>query len=188
MTHCAVLNGAALFHTAKCCTNTVRLALMPPFTPWGIERLTDEPTVGFVRHPLDRFVSCWANTVMVPEREHLATRHRMTGERIPGVVGGMSADAFSEVVAAHPLANRHWIPQSQWLRFRDCMPDHLVPYEDLYPEWEALRWRFDWPRFPKERLNRSDRVSWQETLSDASIDRLAGVYRDDFESFGYPVP
>lgn len=145
--------------------------------------------IGLVRHPIDRFVSCYSDTTR-PHRIFLIETNRYTHAPIPGTYAGMPIEALADVVERYPCANAHWVPQARWLSWRGSLPDHVVRYETLYDDWAGLRHRYpELPPFPAERLNASPRGRWEIVVPPGALrEQLVRVYREDFEVFGYPIP
>ena len=182
----ATLNGTALFHTGKCCTNTVARLLCPPFVRIPVENLTDHIRVGLVRHPLDRLVSCWADTTR-PHRVFLIEMSRKHRIPIEGTYANMPFDEFAEVVMKQPGMNAHWIPQAWWLNV-GRLPDHIIHFENIREEWAPFVEQYGWPEFPEQKLNASEHAHWTEVIPEHLLPRLVNTYADDFDTFGYERP
>lgn len=92
-------------------------------------------SVGFCRHPLDRFRSCWQDKV--------ATVGRVRDSLLSlGCRVGMSLDEFSELVAgvADQALDRHLLPQYyKFFSGGALRVERLFRYETLTEDWEAFR-------------------------------------------------
>lgn len=151
----------------------------------SIDVPSDYLAVGFCRHPLDRFRSCW--------QDKIATADCVEG-KLAAIGGrpGMGLDEFAALVAEaddHDL-DRHLIPQ-HYRFFSDgaLRVQELFRYEDLPSAWAAFgdqvrahcgRDLADLPR-----LHISKPASWE--WSEHSRRMVAQRYARDLSMLGYEV-
>lgn len=177
-----VFGKLALILTAKVCTHSIH-SLRPRRR--AVQSIANYTTAGMVRHPFDRFVSCWAD-MRRPHRVHLVTRNRLNGRPVKGMRAGLSIDEFAEVVARQPQQNRHFIPQHVWLHVGGRLPDHVIRYEHLREDWQLMQQMFpELPDLPTERHNVCEHGPWEEEMTPAACEILRPVYQKDFEIFDY---
>lgn len=125
----------------------------------------------FIRHPLDRLVSCWADKVQRRKPGGSANFERL------GCVIGMPFADFVGHMADRIYEDPHTRPQVEFL----CDRMHFLGcYERLADDWSALRLAFEWlPELAQ--CNESPRHSDFETYYD-DLDLRAfaeSLYADD---------
>lgn len=135
---------------------------------------------GFVRHPLDRLVSAWADKT---------SEDNSTGRlRDLGFYEGMPFGEF--VYHAHEddryEEDLHLQPQSRyiWHQRRFCF-DFVGRFERLEEDWNWLSMIFKLPALPIE--NKSNRTPWQDYYDRETIDLAYKMYGCDLDMFGYGI-
>lgn len=127
-----------------------------------------------VRNPYDRIVSHYS--AKYPEN------HRISQFKTAGFLEG-----FSQY--AHRMADRRPFLKSQWSRLAiggNLATQRLLRFENLAEEWPKFAEEFGLPiELPKINANEGRR-SWQEFYTEELDDIIYGIYRLDFERFGYP--
>lgn len=144
---------------------------------------SDYLSVGFCRHPVDRFVSCWRDKIATVDvcRTELAAI---------GCRPGMSLDDFAGLVAETEDCDldKHLIPQGRKF-FSDgaLRVQELFRYEELSTAWDSFRLqvRAHCGRYLAElpRLNASKPVAVQ--WSEHSRQLIRERYKHDLVSLGY---
>lgn len=137
----------------------------------------------FVRHPLDRLVSCWADMIrQAPPDDTLTINPYLR------VWLGAPFGEFARQALARPpyQMNMHFRPQCMQLfsRHGQFLVDHVYQFEKLQEGWGELQRRFDGlPDLSHER--KSEHEPWQSYYDDELRQLAARVYRQDLEAFGY---
>lgn len=127
-------------------------------------------TVGVVRHPFDRLVSCYHNKIIGDGVSRIPWR-------------GISWDEFKSRVIATPdtQADHHF--RSQYCGFvsnGQMQCEHVFRFEDLPQAWDEIRAIVgDLPDLPHK--NSTDHPDWREY----DCSGLAERYADDFHWFNY---
>lgn len=153
-------------------------------------RLRDEGylTIGSIRHPVERLISCWSDKVA---GEHYYTEFTVFDEFYPG----MPFEEFALAVAAIPDedAEPHFRSMSYDLTSNgEIIPELLIEQATLSRDWNQVRARIAWRTDPHIWLpdlghaNRSSRGDRLESLAPATLRLLRERYADDFTTFGYP--
>lgn len=136
------------------------------------EALKRGPVYAFVRHPLDRLVSCWADRIngWPPSRPMLAL----------GYVAGEPFAAFvRRVQQIGAMQNVHTAPQTAFIE--TGVRWHQI--EDAKAAWPVVMRETGLP--PLEHCNRSERSDWRQHFDAETLAIAQDIYRDDFEAFGY---
>ena len=137
--------------------------------------------IAFVRHPLDRIVSCYKDKVV--RRTHQAF------ERI-GINHGISFEAFINIIKDIPddKADQHFRSQYHDLYYNDnLIPDYVGKFETLNADWKKVqklvsdRCNTELPDLPH--VNKTPVMDIDIPLYLA--DRIKRRYANDYEAFGY---
>lgn len=135
----------------------------------------------FVRHPLDRFVSAWNDKVV--EHNHLGFE--------PDVLARMQhLEAFAEWVGTRDLTDVTTCDQHLALQTRAVdltQVDHLGRMESFGDDFAVVCRRLGLPESEVERRNATSAVPSAQ-VSDEVRERVADLYRLDFQVLGYPTP
>lgn len=136
-----------------------------------------------VRHPVERLVSAWHNKLSRPE--YRAGVIAALGESDDRPV---SLEEFVDHVAAQPDPERdpHWRSQTGLLFPKLIAYDHVLRLETLDDDWKKLAAACGLPaRLPRLNARRTSRP--EAPPSEAMRRRIAGIYPEDMENFGYDV-
>jgi chondroitin 4-sulfotransferase 11 len=154
------------------------------FTPLALLRDNDYYRFGFVRNPLDRLLSCYAQKIVYYEKQlgmkPLLWRYGKTFHK------DMSFAEFVEAVAKIPdrVSDIHFRSQHTFLYHRKkLMVDFVGHFEQLEQDWGLLREKFGLPALPHQ--NRSQHVDYREAYTPELARLAARRYRKDIELFGY---
>lgn len=134
---------------------------------------------GFVRHPLDRFVSAWRDRVL--ERNYFRFETDQW-ERMRTI------EAFAEWVGALDLGDvasvdQHLVLQSRAIDLGQV--DQVGRLETFAEDFAAVCRRLSIPEVVGESRNRA--AAEPPEVSDELRDRVQDLYRLDFQVLGYPV-
>lgn len=139
---------------------------------------------GFVRNPLDRLYSCYAQKIVLYGRmKNLPTLFWRYGGTFHA---DMSFADFVEAVAGIPdrIADIHFRSQRRFLYHRGAPTvDFIGRFENLEEDWEQIRRRFDLPELPH--YNRSPHRSYMDAYTPELARMAARRYEKDIELFGY---
>ena len=110
----------------------------------------------FLRHPVERTRSCWADKHRLARTDRDARRWFI--DPWYGLCAGMGFDAFCRWLetpfGSDAFADRHWLSQHRQLRDGDGrLPEFLGRYERLDADWRALCDRLGLPLRALPRLN-----------------------------------
>lgn len=139
---------------------------------------------GFVRNPLDRLYSCYAQKIVFYGR-----MRNMPIEfwRYGGVFHrDMTFADFVEAVVNIPdrFADQHFRSQHTFLYHKGAKTvDFIGRFENLDQDWKALRQRFDLPELGHE--NRSPHPHYSKTYTPELARAAAERYSRDIALFGY---
>jgi hypothetical protein len=154
------------------------------FTPLALLKDNDYYRFGFVRNPLDRLLSCYAQKIVYYEKQlgmrPLLWRYGKTFNK------DMSFAEFVVAVADIPdrISDIHFRSQHTFLYHRGkLMVDFVGHFEQLNKDWDFLRERFDLPELPHQ--NRSQHVDYREAYTPELARIAAKRYKKDIELFGY---
>ena len=146
---------------------------------YPVESFDDYYKFAFVRHPLDRFVSAWQNKVVSFnyfrfEPDVLARMQRL--------------EAFAEWTAGRDLSDVGTVDQHLVLQTRAVdltQIDHLGRLESFADDFAVVCRRLGLPYLgTQERRNESTHPGRPE-VSDEVRERIAELYRLDFQVLGY---
>ncbi len=147
-------------------------------------RRTDYYRFGFVRDPLDRLASCYAQKIVLYGRlMKLPSEFWRYGDWFRP---DMSFDEFVRRVAVIPdhIADMHFRSQHRFLCHRGrSATDFVGRFERLITDWRTLQERFDLPDLSHE--NPSPRGRSPALYSKPLAVLAAERYREDVERFGY---
>lgn len=139
---------------------------------------------GFVRNPLDRLYSCYAQKVVLYGRlKHMPMQFWRYGDVFHP---GMSFEEFVRAVAGIPdrVADIHFRSQHRFLYHRgEPTVDFIGRFETLERDWQRVRQRFGLPELVH--YNRSPHRSYREAYTPALARAAAERYREDIRLFGY---
>lgn len=136
------------------------------------EALKRGPVYAFVRHPLDRLVSCWADRIAgdKPSEPMMALGY-VPGETFAAFVRGL------QQIGA--MQNVHTAPQTAFVE--RGVRWHQI--EDAKAAWPVVMRETGLP--PLEHCNRSKHSGWRDHFDAETLEIAQAVYRDDFKAFGY---
>lgn len=164
----------------KVAATSIRSAIGVPTPPKWRSSVAEAKRSGhyvaaFVRHPLDRLVSAWANKC-APGGISQTLRSERFRE-------GMSFLRFvRHATRAHRWERDHHLrPQSQF--FLPDQVDFLGRYETLAEDWSRLAAEFGLGELPHK--NRSEHKEWRAHYCEEALDLALSVYREDIQVFGY---
>ena len=154
------------------------------FTPLALLRDNDYFRFGFVRNPLDRLLSCYAQKIVFYAREmgmpSLLWRYGNTFDK------DMSFAEFVNAVADIPdrIADIHFRSQHTFFYHRGrLMVDFVGHFERLDEDWSVVREKTGLPELPHH--NKSRHVDYREAYTPELAAIAAERYKKDIELFGY---
>lgn len=152
--------------------------------------LTAVPSYGdyfrftFVRHPLDRLVSCYAQKIVLYARQlQMPLLFWRYGRRF---WAGMSFAEFVTAVAAIPdgRADRHFRSQHTFVYPQGTLAvDFIGRFEQMAQDWAQVQQRTGLGPLPH--FNPSPHKPFTEMYTPALAQAAAERYRQDMELFGY---
>lgn len=128
----------------------------------------------FVRHPVDRLVSCWADRI---RGERPSEPLRRLGYGPDSSFSGF----VREVAEIGTQANVHTAPQVSHLA--RVAPDFIGRFERLPDDWQRLQGIVGIGPLPH--MQRSGREGWRQHADPATEALVRELYADDFRAFGY---
>ena len=143
----------------------------------------------FVRHPVARTLSCFADKHALALHDRTAARWFI--EPYHGLALGMPFGAFCRWLdtpfGSDAFADRHWLSQHRQIRAPDGrLPDFLGHWERLDDDWRTLTARLGMPYRPLPRLNaRPDGSPGRERPGADAAAPLRRRYAEDFRIGGY---
>ena len=142
----------------------------------------------FLRHPVDRTRSFWADkhTLALTNRD----AHRWFIAPYFGVSADMDFEAFCRWLdtpfGSDAFADRHWLSQHRQLRDGDGrLPDFLGRYERLDADWRTVCQWTGLPLRALPRLNARPEGSAEAPVGAATAALLRRRYAEDFTVGGY---
>lgn len=126
------------------------------------------PTVGFIRHPVERALSTYQEKLC---RDEVTKSTR--GMIRAGFALGMDLDAYTDHLAGHLEKDPHTTHQHAFLAEQ---MDFLGVFERIGEGWEFLRQQHPWLA-PLPHTNRSGFMTAPRRIRD----RLIDIYRADYE-------
>lgn len=137
----------------------------------------------FVRNPLSRLYSCYANKVLDAAR---------TGGKFPfaalGVTPETSFDEFVRIVADTPdeKSERHFRSQT-WFITADgkLITDFIGKIENFNEDWEQLRGKYSLPESPHNNQSSMGERDFASFYSKETYQLALERYRDDIQVLGY---
>jgi hypothetical protein len=171
--------GLSICTIAKCGTTSIRDAFL---RAQGIEKeniidysdltvsdrkYADGYKVAFIRHPIDRAISCWSSKL---KSESVADR---SGFLIScGFRVGCSLKQYIDDLEEYRHKDKHTDDQYKYLA---SDMDYIGRFEDISKHWKILQNKFQW--LPDLRhLNRTNWINIDQKTSD----RLLSIYRTDY--------
>jgi hypothetical protein len=158
----------------------------------GLEpQLTEYWSCGFVRNPWARMVSWWAMTVDVynrAERGHERAKAKVEQlRRIWGPLGDYRQDFPTFVLEGTANVRRLRVPQLHRLEAEGRgRVDFIGRVENFVHDVNVVRERLGLEAVEKlPRRNRSTHGHYSEYYDDRTRARVAELYADDIEAFGY---
>ena len=139
----------------------------------------------FVREPVARFLSAY--NYLLDGGKSSADRNAGTDLRSYGGVNAFIQDGLKQ----HDwLRWVHFRPQSDFIcdRRGRIMVDFVGRHESFDADCEQVAQRVGMEIRPKQKNQTTVVKATSESLTHTSLTILAKVYRDDFLTFGYPVP
>lgn len=154
------------------------------YRPVSVLKQTGFQSFGFVRNPLDRLYSCYAQKIVLYGRlRNMPIEFWRYGETFRP---DMTFEEFVRAVAGIPdrIADIHFRSQHRFLYYRGVPTvDFIGRFENLTRDWQQVRQRFGLPGLAH--LNRSPRRSWVEAYSPELARIAANRYEQDIRLFGY---
>lgn len=154
------------------------------YRPASLLRQTGYYSFAFVRNPLDRLYSCYAQKIVFYSRmRKLPILFWRYGDTFHP---DMTFEEFVKVVADIPdaIADRHFRSQHRFLYRRNKpVVDDIFHFETLGEDWETIRRRFGLPAL--EHHNRSPRSVYTEAYTPELARIAARRYEKDIRLFGY---
>lgn len=154
------------------------------FTPLALLRHNDYFRFGFVRNPLDRLLSCYAQKIVYYQRQlgmpSLLWRYGNMFDK------DMSFAEFVTAVARIPdrLSDIHFRSQHTFFYHRgQLMVDFVGHFEQLQDDWHKLQAGHELPELPHE--NRSRHADYRDAYTPELARLAAQRYAKDIELFGY---
>jgi len=154
------------------------------FAPLAALRGGDYYCAGFVRNPLDRLLSCYAQKIVLYERQMgmppLLWRYGDTFHK------DMSFADFVHAVAGIPdrIADIHFRSQYTFFYHRgELLADFVGRFERLTEDWGQLQARYGLPALPHH--NPSRHADWREAYTPELAAVAARRYAQDIELFDY---
>ncbi len=154
------------------------------FIPLALMRENDYFRFGFVRNPLDRLLSCYAQKIVFYERElgmhPLLWRYGDTFNK------DMTFAEFVVAVSRIPdrVSDIHFRSQHSFLYHRKkLMVDFVGHFEQIEQDWNYLRVEYGLPELTHQ--NRSQHVEYREAYTPELAAIAARRYAKDIELFGY---
>ena len=154
------------------------------YAPLALLRDNDYFRFGFVRNPLERLVSCYAQKVVLYSRQYnMPIEFWRYGDRFfPEMTFEQFVRAVSKISDA--CSDIHFRSQHTFLYHKgELMVDFVGHFENLENDWQHLSERFNFPALPH--YNHSSHSDYREMFT-PELARLArDRYRKDIELFGY---
>jgi len=154
------------------------------YQPASTLRRTGFDGFGFVRNPLDRLYSCYAQKfVLYGRMRNMPLEFWRYGDAFHA---DMTFEEFVRAVAGIPdrIADIHFRSQHRFLYFRgEPTVDFIGRFENLSSDWESVRERFGLPEL--EHYNRSPHRSYREAYTPELAQIAARRYEQDIRLFGY---
>ena len=148
-------------------------------------------TFGFVRHPVHRIRSCWADKIPDVSNSHHIDEWYVNAHY--GLSRGIDFYAFCEWLLSpwgdDIFAEPHWLSQHYMLTKPDgSLVDFIGKYESIEDDWRIVLDRIGLPYIDLPRLNvKSTYDDWShDTLDDEIMHQLEKRYNRDYELGGYP--
>jgi len=124
-------------------------------------------SVAFIRHPLDRLVSAWANKIH--SKRYVDSHLAAYGFRL-----GMPFDEFVRHAAGHHT-DSHMAPQ---VKFLAEPVDRIERFERMGEVWKDLQQRFEWlPDLPH--ANKTEHAPWSEMYTPETRAIAERIYSED---------
>lgn len=136
----------------------------------------------FVRHPVDRFLSAWQNKVVDGNYFGFDERTHARMQSLGDFVHWTAAQDLGDLGAV----DQHLALQSRLVDLSQV--DHLGRLETFEQDLARVLRAVGLPVAPASRRNITvGRRPTRSTVEPEVLDRLAEIYRRDFEILGYPV-
>jgi len=137
----------------------------------------------FVRNPLSRLYSCYANKVLDAGK---------SGDKFPFAAFGMtretSFDEFVRIIAdiSDEKAERHFKSQTWFISFDGkLITDFIGKIETFNEDWEELRGKYGLPESPHNNRSSVGETDFRTFYSKEIYALAVERYRDDIETLGY---
>ena len=148
-------------------------------------------TFGFVRHPVHRIRSCWADKIPDVSNSHQIDEWYVNAHY--GLSNGIDFHAFCEWLLSpwgdDVFSEPHWMPQHHMLTKPDgSLVDFVGKYESIEDDWRTVLDFIGLPYIALPQLNvKSTRDNWNhDMLDDEIMHQLEKRYSRDYELGGYP--
>lgn len=172
---------AVLVHIPKTAGVSIRSALSNGQIQGPIEGLNPIPeswpldrSFAVVRHPLDRFVSACSFLGLSPDEGVDILRDK-------------SIAPTPSLSRPKGCAKYHLLPQTDGFN-RLSLAKHVLRFEQLQDEYNALAVELGLPRVNLPKLNCSDHETWQKVLTKTQVNKLCRIYTNDFKQLKYKRP
>ena len=154
------------------------------YTPLALLKDNDYFRFAFVRNPLDRLVSCYAQKIVLyGQHYNMPIEFWRYGKRFSRE---MSFAQFVQAVSEIPdvYSDIHFRSQHSFIYHKNhCMVDFIGHFETLEEDWAQLSERFGFPALPH--YNRSAHNDYRDMYT-PELARLAYKrYQRDIELFAY---
>lgn len=147
------------------------------------EKWPELPVFTFVRNPLSRLYSCYANKVLDAAK---------LGGKFPfaalGVTANTTFDEFVRIVADTPdeRSERHFRSQTWFISTEGkLITDYIGKIERFSEDWEELRERYNLPEYPHNNRSSMGNTDFSSFYSKESYRLAAERYRTDIQVLGY---
>lgn len=154
------------------------------YTPLALLQDGERYSFGFVRNPLDRLLSCYAQKIVLYARQmHMPLLFWRYGDKFRA---DMSFEEFVHAVAgiSDRVSDIHFRSQHTFFYHKGrLMVDFVGRYERLQQDWATLQQRFGFGPLPHENRSRHKdyRAAYTPELARIAMQR----YQRDIELFGY---
>jgi len=142
----------------------------------------------FVRHPVSRVVSAYANKIFRGKSQSKAQVLEMMGVDPGRLDLDISFLDFLKAISAREPSslNGHFRPQTLNLFWNDFKYDFIGKLEQFDSDFAKLKNHLGLPDYPLEIRNQKSKfVNTDELLSEEALRIIRRFYAADFEAFGY---
>lgn len=181
--HEPLIHGLPLIHDVE--TDEIEEALTSP----------DWLRIGAVRDPIARAYSAWENRIFLRAPSSLARARELCPDVMDGDCINVSAsfDLFTQMLHLHPdafMSNHHFWPHVYLLK-PDRVQYHHIIHVNRPGQVDSIAQLLS-ERSGKQivatRMNEGLRIPVREVCSQEMAERIADVYRADYEAFDFGTP